>query len=79
LVRTLRLDRPDRVRQRRMIIETLSDIQKTGNAQRLRDWLGFPDDLDDLRKSPPPTNYRLEGIDESWFSRQKRGELPEIY
>ena len=79
LVRTLRLDRPERVRQRRMIIEILVDAQKTANARRLRDWLGFPDDLDDLRILKPPTNNRLEGIEESWFSRRERGELPEIY
>ena len=79
LVRILRLDRPDRVKQRRMIIETASDIQKAGNARRLREWLGFPEDLDDLRKSSPPANYRLEGIEESWFARRERDELPEIY
>ena len=79
LVRTLRLDRTDRVRQRRMIIEILVDALKKGNARQLRDWLGFPKDLEDLRKLTPPTNYRLEGIEESWFSRPERCELPEIY
>ncbi|MBL7043037.1 MAG: HNH endonuclease [Pirellulaceae bacterium] len=79
LVRTLRLDRADRVRQRRMIIEILIDAQETGNTRRLRDWLGFPEDLDNLRKLHPPTNHRLEGIGESWFSRRERCELPETY
>jgi hypothetical protein len=78
-VLTLRLDRAERVRQRRMIIETLIAAQKTGNTRRLRDWLGFPEDLDDLRKLNPPTNYRLEGIEESWFSRRERCALPETY
>jgi hypothetical protein len=79
LVHILRLDRADRVRQRRMIIEMLIDAQKTANAQRLREWLGFPDDPDDLRNLKPPANSRLEGIEESWFSRRERCELPEIY
>ena len=63
LVNTLRLDRPQRVRQRRLIIEILIDAQKTANARQLCDWLGFPDDLDDLRMLKPPSNYRLEGIE----------------
>ncbi len=79
LVRTLRLDRADRVRQRRMIIEIIANAQETGNVRRLRDWLGFPEDLDDLRKLTPPNNDRLEGIEESWFSRRERCELPETY
>jgi hypothetical protein len=62
-----------------MIIEILIDAQKSANVRRLREWLGFPEDLDDLRKSMPPANDRLEGIEESWFSRRERGALPEIY
>jgi hypothetical protein len=79
LVLSLRLDRPERVRQRRLIIETLSGIQKAGNARQLHDWLGFPEELEDLRMLKPPTNDRLEGIEQSWFARRARGELPEIY
>jgi len=79
LVLVLRLDRADRVQQRRLIIETLIDAQKSANVRLLREWLGFPEDLDDLRKSRPPANDRLEGIEESWFSRRERGALPEIY
>lgn len=79
LVRILRLDRPERVRQRQMIIEIVIEAQKTANRQRLRVWLGFPENLDDLRTFNPPTNYRLEGVEESWFSRRERGGLPEIY
>jgi hypothetical protein len=79
LVRVLRLDRPERVKQRRMIIEILVDAENAANTQRLRDWLGFPSDLDDLRMLKPPINDRLEGIEESWFSRRVRGTLPEVY
>jgi HNH endonuclease len=79
LVSTLRLDRPERVRQRQLIIEILIDARKAANTRRLRQLLGFPEDLDDLRTLKPPSNYRLEGIAESWFSRRERGELPATY
>ena len=79
LVRTLRLDRPKRVEQRRMIIEILIEAEETGNTRRLRQWLGFPEDLSDLRRLNPPNNHRPEGIEGSFFARRERGELPEIY
>jgi hypothetical protein len=79
LVLTLRLDRPERVRQRRIIIDILMDAEQAGNTERLREWQGFPPELDDLRRLDPPTNYRREGIAESWYMRRERGELPEIY
>lgn len=82
LVRVLRLDRPDRVEQRRMIIEVLevlTEAEERGDARRLCEWLGFPSDMDDLRRLKPPTNRRPEGIEESYFARRQRGELPEIY
>ena len=79
LVRTLRLDRPERIRQRRMIIELLVDAEVNGNTRRLRDWLGFPEDLEDLSQLSPPSNERLRGIGESFFARRERGELPETW
>ena len=79
LMHILRLDRAERVRERRLIIEILIDAQEMANVPRLRDWLGFPEDLDDLRTLNPPTNCRVEGIEESWFSRRERCGLPEIY
>jgi hypothetical protein len=83
LVSILRLDRPERVEQRRMIIEVLgvlSEAEGTADRRRLCEWLGFPSDLDDLRRlKPPMTNRRPEGIEESYFARRERGELPEIY
>lgn len=44
-----------------------------------RQLMGFPDDLPDLSKRRPPANSRPEGIQESYFARQARGELSEIY
>ncbi len=79
LVRILRLDRPERVRQRRMIIEVLTEAEERGDRRRLSEWLGFPSDMHDLSWFRPPTNRRPEGIEESYFARRQRGELPEIY
>lgn len=79
LVRTLRLDRPKRIRQRRMIIELLVDAEVNGNTARLRDWLGFPEHLEDLSQLKTPSNERPRGIEESFFARRRRGELPETY
>ena len=41
--------------------------------------MGFPDDLPDLARSKPPHNSRPEGIEESYFARRQRGELPATY
>jgi hypothetical protein len=41
--------------------------------------VGFPNDLPDLSKRKPPQNHRKEGLDECWFARRLRGELPNAY
>jgi len=79
LIRILRLDRPERVRQRRMILEILIGAENTGNALQLRDWLGFPDDLENLARLKPPSNSKPEGIQESAFARRESGTLPDYY
>ncbi len=40
---------------------------------------GFPGDLPDLGKLKPPRNLRPEGLEECWFARRRRNELPNIY
>ncbi len=80
LIRLLRLDRPKRIRQRRMILELLEILAKnTGNKRQLRDWLGFPVNLDDLRRLRPTSNGRPEGLQESAFVLRERGLLPDLY
>jgi len=41
--------------------------------------VGFPRNLPDLRRKQPPSNSRLEGIDESWYEKQRQNELPARY
>ncbi len=79
LIRILRLNRSERVRQRRMILEILVVAENVGNTRLLRDWLGFPDDMEDLGRLRPPSNGRREGIQESAFAKRERGVLPGLY
>lgn len=42
--------------------------------------MGFPNDLPNLKKlKPPGGNSRPEGIEQSYFAKRERGELPKIY
>jgi hypothetical protein len=42
--------------------------------------LSFPEDLPDLSTHRPPDgNIRPEGVKQSYFAQQQRGELPETY
>jgi len=41
--------------------------------------VGFPDDLPDLSRLRPPRNSRKESLDQCWFARRQRGELPNVY
>lgn len=41
--------------------------------------VGFPTDLPDLSSLKPPCNHRKEGVEECWFARARRGELPRVY
>jgi hypothetical protein len=41
--------------------------------------MGFPDDLPRLDRLSPPSNARPEGVEQSWYAKRERGELPEVY
>lgn len=41
--------------------------------------MGFPDDLPRLDRRSPPSNTRPEGVQQSWYARRERGDLPEVY
>ena len=40
--------------------------------------MSFPDDLPRLHQSPPD-NTRPDGVQQSWYAKSQRGELPEVY
>lgn len=42
-------------------------------------YMGFPDDLPDLRRKLAPVNSKPDGVESCWFALRERGELPESY
>jgi len=78
IIEVLELDSPQLIGWRRRQIETI-EIHKEHKPLLFKEEMGFPVDLPDLSSENPPENSRPEGIDESWFSKRERGELPEIY
>ena len=78
LVRDLRLNEPryQRWRSQRMReLRALALCDPVGYEQVM----GFPKDLPDLAKLKPELNIRPQGIQESWFAKRQRGELPKVY
>lgn len=78
---TVSLNAPDKVAYRRRIAGLLKSHGDDLECRRLlRDWMGFPISLPDLRGLRPPTgNTRPEGVESSCFERRRRGELPGVY
>ena len=78
LIRQLDLNSPQLKKWRRlwMRIVTLAEEHDTDLYHQI---VGFPSDLPDLGKLKPPSNDRREGLEECWFARRRRGELPSVY
>jgi hypothetical protein len=83
LIRKLELDNSELIEFRRRtlrIIRVLAASSDPEAAEALRDWMGFPPDIPDLRKlRPPGGNSRPAGITRCHFVLRERGELPETY
>ena len=79
LIRVLGLDDSDHTYYRARMIATMEHLRAT-NAGLYVEWMRCPDDLPDIsKKRPPGGNSRPEGINQSYFVRRQRGELPETY
>ncbi len=78
LIGILALDDPLTVKRRRMLIGTLSSLARR-NWPMFVEWMGYPEDLPDLAKFPPPHNGKPEGVAQSHLARKRRNELPEVY
>ena len=80
LIDELSLDAPKITHARRRFIDITRSFEKNHRAMLLV-WMGFPEDLPDLSSvTPQPTENLLPGgIVESWYERDKRDDLPEIY
>jgi hypothetical protein len=81
MIARLGLNHPRLREFRCRMLALLRRIQRTKRGQQadMRRWFGYPDDLPDLDSRTPEGNDRPEGIAQSHFERQKRGELPETY
>jgi hypothetical protein len=79
VVRVLQLDAPEVTEFRAMWIQVIR-LAATYDPELYRRLLRFPADLPDLAAlRPPGGNSRPDGIEQSYFRRRERGELPDIY
>jgi hypothetical protein len=78
LTQVLRLDSESNVRHRSRWMRTLETL-KTANPPLYQEYMGFPDELPDLRKKHAPSNTKPEGIERCYLALRERGELPAIY
>lgn len=86
LIDFLLLNKPDKVEYRRRILQLLSMMSKTTHQElkaeikmNIMGFMGFPDDLPDLRRLRPPSNSRPKGVRDCYFAQREKGELPEMY
>jgi hypothetical protein len=77
LIAILGLD-SDSYRHWRLVWMRNVELAKEYDSEHFRRLLGFPDDLPRLNQSPPD-NTRPEGVQQSWYAKRQRGELPEVY
>ena len=79
IVRVVRLNEPNLVTFRAMWMKVLR-LSVLADPLLYRRILGFPDDLPDLSGLlPPGGNTQPEGVEQSYFRRRERGELPDTY
>jgi hypothetical protein len=77
LIAILGLD-SDSYRRWRSIWMRNVELAQEYDQDHFRRIMGFPDDLPSLDQSPP-VNTRPEGLQQSWYAKRQRGELPDVY
>lgn len=77
LIAILGLD-SDSFRRWRSVWMRNVELAEQYDQEQFRRIMGFPDDLPSLQHSPP-SNTRPEGVQQSWYAKRQRGELPEVY
>jgi hypothetical protein len=78
LEQALLLNSESNLRHRSLWMRTLEALRSQSPAL-YREFMGFPDDLPDLRKKHVPNNTKPEGVANCYFALRERGELPAIY
>jgi hypothetical protein len=77
LIEILGLD-SDSYRRWRSMWMRIIELAEAYDQEHFGRMMGFPDDLSRLDQSPP-VNTRPEGLQQSWYAKKQRGELPEVY
>ena len=78
LRQVLLLDSESNVRYRSRLMRTFEVLRKTDTAL-YREYMGFPEDLPDLRAKRVPDNKQPDGAVNCYFVLRERGELPATY
>ena len=78
LCEVLRLNSISNVTYRNRWIRTLTAL-KVSDPGLFREYLGFPDDLPDLRAKRVKHNSRPDGLLNCYFAQRERGELQATY
>ena len=78
LKQVLRLNSANNVIHRSRFIRTLEAL-RIHDAGLYREWMGFPEDLPDLRTKVVPKNTRPDGVENCYFVLRERGRLPPTY
>jgi HNH endonuclease len=78
LRQVLRLDSERNVRSRSRWMRDLETLRRA-NPGLYQEFMGFPDDLPDLRKKHVSNNTKPEGATNCYFALRERGLLPAMY
>lgn len=78
LERVLKLNHQNQILTRRDKIRILKIMARCAPAE-WKQMMGFPEELPNLRRKVPPRNTQPEGIEECYYEKRKRHELPEVY
>lgn len=78
LIDELDLDSPQKNDYRKLILNGVNLAAAYGDSEMLRSYLGLPDDLPELKNTPPGGNSRPAGLESSWHARRARGEVDEV-
>ena len=78
LRQALRLDSSANVQYRAQLIRLIA-LLKSADPEGYRQFMGFPDNLPDLRTKRVPRNTKPEGVLDCYFALQERGDLPITY
>src|SRR5205823_718265 len=78
IIRLLCLNSPAMTRWRRTW-SRITELAAEHDGELFHELMRYPRDIPDLRSCRAPANIRPQGIAESFFARQERGELADTY